>query len=406
MEMSLNQMFIQRSKVPQSELDLRLKRFYGYMDIYYPSWETAVIFSKVNLYYFTGTMQDGMLLIRKGSEPVLWVRRSIERALDESSFPCIKHMSSFRDAALNFEHKEDIIHTETENVPLAHWQRFRKHFPCRDAGSLDKQISLTRAVKSEYELSIMKDAGKKHARVLEELVPGILREGMSEAEFAAELYKVMVKEGHQGVIRFAMYDTEVVMGNMCFGESSIYPSYFDGPGGLYGMSAAVPVFASRERKLKKGDLVYVDVAFGSEGYHTDKTMTYVFGGKLPEDAVKIHKQCVEIQDRTAEMLKPGEIPENIYKKIMDGLDAGFIRNFMGFGERQAKFLGHGIGLHVDEWPVIAKGFKDPLQEGMVFALEPKKGIENIGMVGIENTFIVTPEGGQCITGGNKGLIQV
>lgn len=79
---------------------------------------------------------------------------------------------------------------------------------------------------------------------------------------------------------------------------------------------------------------------------------------------------------------------------------------MGFGNRHVKFLGHGIGLNIDEYPVLAKGFKEPLKENMVIALEPKKGIEGVGMVGIENTFIVTPEGGRCISGKNPGLILV
>jgi Xaa-Pro aminopeptidase len=79
---------------------------------------------------------------------------------------------------------------------------------------------------------------------------------------------------------------------------------------------------------------------------------------------------------------------------------------MGYGNRQVKFLGHGIGLEIDEFPVIAKGFDSPLQENMVLALEPKKGIKDVGMVGIENTFIVTPSGGKCITGFNRGLIPV
>ena len=91
---------------------------------------------------------------------------------------------------------------------------------------------------------------------------------------------------------------------------------------------------------------------------------------------------------------------------MNSLDNDFLENFMGFGKRKVNFLGHGIGLLIDEIPVIAKGFKEPLQEGMVFALEPKKGIKNIGMVGIENTFIVTSKGGECITGDSPGLIPV
>ena len=89
---------------------------------------------------------------------------------------------------------------------------------------------------------------------------------------------------------------------------------------------------------------------------------------------------------------------NLKKLMVDKLDNP--AKFMGFRKRKAKFLGHGVGLLIDETPVIAEGFDDPLQEGMVFALEPKKGIEDIGMVGIENTFIVTSEGGECITGDN------
>ena len=91
---------------------------------------------------------------------------------------------------------------------------------------------------------------------------------------------------------------------------------------------------------------------------------------------------------------------------MEGLDAEFLQNFMGFGDRQARFLAHGIGLHIDEYPVIAKGFDEPLEEGMVLAIEPKRGIEQVGLVGIENTFIVTPSGGECITGDHPGLMEV
>ncbi len=132
----------------------------------------------------------------------------------------------------------------------------------------------------------------------------------------------------------------------------------------------------------------------------------MFGSSLPQYAIDAHNKCVEIQNEAASMLKPGAIPSEIYNTIMNKLDSEFLQNFMGFGNRKVKFIGHAVGLLIDETPVIAEGFDEPLQEGMVFALEPKKGIENIGMVGIENTFIVTAKGGECITGDNPGLIQV
>jgi Xaa-Pro aminopeptidase len=106
------------------------------------------------------------------------------------------------------------------------------------------------------------------------------------------------------------------------------------------------------------------------------------------------------------MLKPGVIPSEIYRTIMAGLDPEFQKNFMGFGDRRVKFLGHGIGLWIDETPVIAEGYNEPLEEGMVLALEPKKGIKDVGLVGIENTFVVTPQGGRSLTGKSKGLIEV
>jgi len=242
--------------------------------------------------------------------------------------------------------------------------------------------------------------------VLENLVPDMLHEGMSEAELGAELFKVMVDEGHDGVTRFGMFDTEIVLGQLGFGESSIYPNYFNGPGGNYGMSPAVPLLGSRSRKLRKGDLVFIDTGCGVQGYNTDKTMTYMFGGSLPQYAVDAHFECVEVQKEIAARLKPGAIPSQIHNEVINNLDQDFLQNFMGFGNRKVNFLGHGIGLLIDELPVIAEGFNEPLQKGMVFALEPKKGIPDIGMVGIENTFIVTSGGGECITGDNPGLIEV
>ena len=162
----------------------------------------------------------------------------------------------------------------------------------------------------------------------------------------------------------------------------------------------------REKKLKKGELVVIDIGCGYKGYQTDKTMTYMFGSSIPEDAIQVHGRCLEIQHQISAMLRPGAIPQEIYRSVMADLEPDFLTNFMGFGKHRVKFLGHGIGLWIDEMPVIAEGFDEPLQEGMVFAIEPKKGIPKVGMVGIENTFIVTPRGGRNITGNHPGLLPV
>ena len=392
-------------KVPATELSDRLNRFRARMDNRAPGWELAAITAKIPLYYFTGTMQDGMLLIPQDGDAVFWVRQSFERATDESLFPDIRSMRSYRDIAAVTKDVPETVYLETDLMPIAQLERIRKYLPFSDIRSVDGHVGAVRAKKSPYELKLMEHAGKIHRRVLEDIVPGMLSEGLDEATLTCDLYSVMVREGHQGLIRFGMFN-EMLLGQIGFGTSSICPTCVNTPGGIYGMHPSSPQMGSPHRKLKHGELVVIDIGCGYKGYQTDKTLSYMFGKAIPDHAVRAHERCVEIQDAMASMLKPGAVPSDIYRNIMAGLEPEFLTNFMGYGKHKVKFLGHGIGLWIDEIPVIAEGFNEPLEEGMVFALEPKKGIPRVGLVGIENTFVVTPQGGRSLTGKSKGLLEV
>lgn len=392
-------------KVPRTELDDRQKRFRDRMDKTRPGWEMAAITGKIPLYYFTGTMQDGVLIVPQDGDAVFWVRQSYDRAAEESFFMDIRKMRSYRDIAAAMKTFPPVVHLETEQVSVAQFQRLQKHLRFSRVMAADEVIGAVRARKSPYELALMERAGEIHRHVLEDLVPGMLCEGIDEVTFACNLYSVMVKEGHQGIIRFGRFN-EMLLGQIGFGTSSITPICVDTPGGVSGMHPSVPQMGCRERKLATGDLVVIDIGCGYNGYQTDKTQSYMFKKSIPDTAVREHERCVEIQDQLASMLRPGAIPSEIYRAVMNGLEPSFLENFMGYGGKQVKFLGHGIGLWIDEQPVIAEGFDEPLEEGMVFALEPKKGIAGVGLVGIENTFAVTPHGGRSLTGKNRGLIEV
>jgi Xaa-Pro aminopeptidase len=392
-------------KVPITELTGRLKRFLARMDKTQPGWELAIITGKIPLYYFTGTMQDGLLLIPHDGDAVFWVRQSYERAVDESFFPDLRRMRSYRDVTDGVGNIPREVYLETDLTTVTQLKRMQKHMPFTDVKAVDSEVSAVRAVKSPYELALMERAGQIHRFVLEDCVPGMLAEGIDEVTFGCDLYSVMVKEGHQGIIRFGRFN-EMLLGQIGFGTSSISPMCVDTPGGVSGMHPSVPQMGCRERKLKKGDLVVIDIGCGYNGYQTDKTLSYMFGRPVPDAAIQEHFRCVEIQDTMASMLTPGAIPQEIYRTIMTGLEPSFLTNFMGFGDHRVKFLGHGIGLWIDEIPVIAEGFNEPLEEGMVFALEPKKGIPDVGLVGIENTFVVTPKGGRPLTGKSRGLVEV
>ncbi|MDR2485517.1 MAG: Xaa-Pro peptidase family protein [Treponema sp.] len=409
------------------ELRTRRSRFASAMNSRCPDWDTAIFIDSVNQYYFTGTMQDGILFIRKdegskrGSRLLYGVRRSFARANIEAPLfqdpgeesEELLGMASYRDLEGRIGRDLGRLYIEGGAMPAAGLERLGKYFSFsspagRDGpGFLDTVIRGVRSVKSEAEISLIRGSGEAHRILLEERVPALLREGMSEAEFLGELAAEMYRLGYQGITRFHQTHAEMYFGQIGFGTNSLYPSLFDGPGGAKGDGPASPLSADAERRLKKGDPVFVDVGFGIKGYHSDKTQVYYFGCEPPAEFKKAHRFCLDMQKRLAEQLVPGAIPSKLYLDRVSNLSGEELDCFMGVdNSHKVKFLGHGVGLNIDELPVIAKGFDEPLEENMVLALEPKKGVPGIGLAGVEDTYIVKPGGGLCVTGGGREIILV
>jgi Xaa-Pro aminopeptidase len=377
------------------------------MGCHFPDWDTAVIMENVNQYYFTGTMQNGVLLIRKDGEYLYGVRRSYEGARTESPLAEIVPITSYRDMAEKTGRNLGNTYLEGDTATLAVLERLQKNFTTRSIHFLDRVIRQVRSVKSPYELYWLKQCGEQHRLLLEERIPALLREGMTEADLMGEIIRQLYAMGHHGLMRFHQNQVEPTAGQIGFGTNSLIPSSFDGPGGGLGNSPANPLAKSGGRKLKPGDPVFVDIAFSLGGYHTDKTRVYLFDAVVPEELVEAQQFCLNILNKAAARLQPGEIPSLIYRDICEGLSEKEQNCFMGVDNRhRVKFLGHGLGLVIDEFPAIAKGFDEPLEENMVIALEPKKGIPGAGMVGVEETFIVTTGGGICITGGGREIARV
>ena len=369
-------------------------------------YDTAVIISKVNQYYFTGTLQDGLLVLQKNGQYTFFVRKSFARAIAESPLDQIYEMSTYRDMQSILPTDLGDTYIETEIMPLITLERLRKYFTIHRILPLDKILSSIRAVKSDAEIAIIAESGRNHQYVMENIVPTLLREGISETDFAAKLYSEMVQRGHHGVSRFSMFQMEMIVGQIGFGETSIYPTNFDGPGGMLGMSPAVPLLGNRDRCLRKGDIVFVDVGYGMLGYHSDKTQIYSFGQHPAESVCKIHRACMNVLTKAAALLLPGNRPSEIYREAMDNLPPELENNFMGYGKNRVSFLGHGVGLYIDEQPIIAPGQEEPLSENMVIALEPKCGIEGVGTVGVEETYVVKKTGAICLTGSAKEIITI
>lgn len=391
--------------VPASELEARLERFRRAMDAAHPGWEMAAVNHKVAMYYFTGTIQEGVLLIRP-QDAVFWVRRSFERACNESHFSDIRPMHSFREAAAFYGSAPKVMYVETKKATLD-WERMlHKYFAFEELGSFDSVLQDLRMVKSEYELKQMEQSGAIHETVLDIVAPKLIHGGISEAQLAIALYSEMVQRGSHGTARFNQALGEEAVGIASFGKSGLVRTGFDGPGGTDGTCIAVQSIGNAFRKLQPGRLVYLDIPCGFDGYHTDKTAVYYYGDLAKDEQSKhlmeAQQRCLELEQEVVRLMVPGEPIENLYLRTMDKFDNIYGDAFMNGG----KFLGHSIGLVMDEAPAIAKGFKQPLQPGMTFAVEPKIALPGLGMVGTENTYVVTENGARSLTGSSHLLREV
>lgn len=391
--------------VPAAELESRLARFRAAMDKADPGWEMAVVNHKVTMYYFTGTMQEGALIIRP-QDAVLWVRRSYDRACTESHFSDIRPMKSFREVAAYYGAYPRKVYVEVKKATLDWEQMLHKYFPFEEVGGIDSVMQDLRMIKSEYEIKKMEVSGAIHETVLDVIAPSMILPGVSEAQLAINIYAEMVRRGSHGIARFNMAMGEEVIGIASFGKSGLVRTAFDGPGGTGGTCIAVQSIGNAFRKLQAGRVVYLDIPCGFDGWHTDKTVVYYYGdiAKDPnrERILSAHEQCLELEQQVVSMMKPGVPIEDLYLRTMDNFANPYGDGFMNGG----KFLGHSIGLVMDEAPAIAKGFKQELREGMTLAVEPKIALPGIGMVGTENTYVITKDGARSLTGKSYDLRMV
>lgn len=398
-------MFDFHARVPREELDRRLAALRAKLSQTDPDWSLVLVSSKINLYYLTGTMQEGVLTVTP-DEAILWVRRSLERAGQESLFADIRPMRSYRTLAEHFASVPACVYLETKTATLDWLAMVRARLPFETWKPVTPVLNALRAVKSEYEIGCIRKAGALIAEVTEQVMPTLLREGMSEAELSGEVYLELLRRGSMGICRYNQPAGEDVAGFGGFSESTLQGLAFDGPDGCAGTCIAVQAIGSPMRTLQKGDLVLMDQPGGALGYHADKSVVYFYGSLDAHPAAdrirEAYELCARIEAWAADRLRPGAIPEEIYLEAAAMVPEKYQAGFMSGG----KFLGHSIGLTMDEAPVLAKSFREPMQAGMVFAVEPKIALDGVGMVGTENTYLVTADGGESLTGRILPLTEI
>ena len=399
--------------VSLEELKTRWDRCRRLLQEHLPAAEGIAVFSRLNIYYFTGTFGNGLFWLPLQGEPVFLCRRGWDRARIESPVGHIVPFSTYRDVEGLLREAGSpmgkIVAAEMNGLSWILGNSLTKYLGGHEFVSGDKVLSVARSSKTRWELEKIRTAGQKHTTCLVDLLPGLLRKGMSEFEIAHSLSQLLFGQGHHGILRMENYGEEVYLGQISIGESGNYPSVFNSPLGLRGVHPAVPHMGSKHVHWEQGMPLSVDSGFSHEGYQTDKTQVYWLGNRasIPAAVRAAYDCCAEIQALIAGHLKPGVRPSELWQQSLEhARKKGFEDGFMGLTGNKVSFVGHGIGLAIDEYPALATGFDLPVEEGTALAIEPKIGIAGIGMVGLENTFEVTPNGGKCLTGEQHDIICV
>jgi Xaa-Pro aminopeptidase len=365
----------------------------------------ALILQKADMFYYSGTAQQGWLYIPAEGSPLLMVFKDFDRARAESGLDRVISLVSPKDIPATLAgfgcKAPKILGLELDVIAANQYLLFQKIFPHSTLMDISLEIRLQRAVKSGYEIGLMRESARMADKVAAK-VPELLREGQTEIEFAGLLEAYARSLGHQGLIRMRMWDNDLFYGHIMAGPGAAVPSSFASPTGGLGVNPSIaqgPGF----NIIGRNQPVLVDYVFVLNGYTSDHTRIFCMGS-LPDDLLRAHDAMLEIQARVKREALPGSIAGDIYQMMMAEAQAkGYKDTFMGAGDRRIRFTGHGIGLELDEFPFIAQGQTLALEKGMVIALEPKVVMPGKGVVGIENTLLVTDQGLESLTVYDDGI---
>ena len=366
--------------------------------------ELALILQNADLFYFSGTVQKGYLLVPVEGEAALFIQKDYERALRETPLRCLK-IESLRDLP-TFAKENGLegsrVGLELDVLPVSLFNRIKGIFKNWEASDISPEIREIRSVKSDFEIEQIVMSG----RIVDEVFSRAkqhIREGVTELDVDGILTSIGRSHGHQGFLRMRGLNQEMMNIHVLAGESGSTRSFGDTPLNGRGLTPAIAQGSSRQR-ISRDQPVVIDYGGGYNGYVTDESRTFVIG-KLKDFLVKAYGVALEIIEETESEVKAGDSPVQIFERAQRKADrAGFADNFMGHGEGKVAFVGHGLGLEINEWPIIGRGYRKPLQVGNVFAFEPKFIFPGEGAVGIELDYVVREKGLERITGFPKELI--
>lgn len=378
----------------EKEYDLRLSRLRERMEA--GGFDAILVSDNANIYYLTGRVFSGYIYIPSRGEAIFFVKRP--SGLEGDGTVYIRKPEQMGESiGLNMP---QTLGMELDVTPWSTVERIKGVFDMCELKNASPLLREQRSVKTDEEIALIKKSGMKHEYVYRH-IPKLYVAGMSDLELQVEIEKLSRLEGCLGQFRISGDSMELYMGNVLTGDNADIPSPYDFAMGGGGLDPSLPVGCDGS-VIKPGSTVMVDMNGNYTGYMTDMTRTFALG-TIERMALDAHELSISICRELSKCI-PGTPAKEMYeraKKMAD--DAGLGNYFMGHTQK-AGFIGHGVGIEVNELPVIAPRSKDILQSGNVIALEPKFVIPKMGAVGIENTYVVGENGMECLTNAPEELI--
>jgi len=360
--------------------------------------DAILISTNTNIYYSTGRVFGGYVYVTSDGNVSYFVKRPA--GFEGENVFYIRKPEQIVDF---LEHLPAKLTLELDSITFNEAERLKNAFKDSEIVDGSPVLNAARAVKTAFEIAKIRECGIHHDMTYSR-IPKLYREGMTDKELQIELERQLRLDGCLGLFRIHGQSMEIFMGNLISGENADIPSPYDFTMGGAGLDESLPIGCNGTTILP-GTTVMVDMNGNFNGYMTDMSRVF-YVGHLDDKARKAHELSIAIHHRLVKDAHSGVPAKELYDIALEMVkEAGFEEFFMGHNQK-AGYVGHGLGIEVNELPILSPRSKDILQEGNVIAIEPKFVIPHIGAVGIENTYVVKADRLERITNFPEELVEL
>lgn len=363
-----------------------------------------------SIFYYAGTTQPSLLIITP-DDYHLSVIKGMDSVMEETWFE-----SSQLSPSVGYEDAKERLKKwkigrghlgmEMDILPTSLYLRVSEMLPQLVMTDASELILEQRKIKDAKEVEDTKEscriAHQGHTRIL-----GSLREGMNELKLSSEIEYAHRRAGHEGHCFIRRFNNVIGRGPVASGENlSKIAGHFQSVTGV-GLSHSLP-FCASQKQIKKGEMIVVDIPTHFHGYHCDQSRTYVLG-KAPDVCKSLYQRMQEIADRTIKALTPGIRCDHAYKVSLGFAAELHMEPFfqrLGVKRKMVPFIGHGVGLELNEPPWLSQNSKETIEEGTIFTLELEMTSGPGEVVKLEDTVLMGSEGVEILTLTPRGLHEI